>query len=137
MAKRRRDIVNENIKNELKRQGKSHSWLSAKLGLDRSIVTNCLNRSAKVIDFDFLEKVAEVLNVDVTYLLGFKNEEDYGHQTYKDLVKIVSKDLSPYERMRDAMIVNALQGIDEHLTSITDAIYTQSRMLELLIKERK
>lgn len=134
MAKRRRDIVNENIKNELRKQGKNQAWLSAKLGLDRSIVTNCLNRSAKVIDFDFLEKVAEALNVDVTYLLGYKDKQETGHQTYKDLVQIVSKDLSPYERMRDAMIVNAVQGIDEHLANITNAIYTQNRLLDLLIK---
>lgn len=134
MAKRRRDIVNENIKNELRKQGKNQAWLSAKLGLDRSIVTNCLNRSAKVIDFDFLEKVAEALDVDITYLLGYKDKNETGHQTYKDLVQIVSKDLSPYERMRDAMIVDAVQGLDAHLADISNALEKQNFLLDLLLK---
>ena len=134
MAKRRRDIVNENIKIELKKQGKNQVWLSSKTGIDRTIIANNLNRSSKTVDCDFVEKVAEALNVDATYLLGYKDKQEAGHQTYKDLVQIVSKDLSPYERMRDAMIVNAVQGIDEHLANITNAIYTQNRLLDLLIK---
>ena len=134
MAEKRRDIVNWNIKKELKKQGKTQSWLSTKTGIDRPILSNNLNRSAETINFGFLEKIAKALDVDVTYLLGYNDKNETGHKTYKDLVQIVSKDLSPYERMRDAMIVDAVQGLDAHLADISNALEKQNLLLDLLLK---
>lgn len=132
----RREMINQNIKRELKRQGRGYAWLESKIGVGRGCVNNILNSKSNTVNLNFLEKTAEALDVDVTELLGYKEEEERksGRQTYKDLVDIVTEDLSPYGRVRDAMIVDAVQGIDEHLANITNAIERHNILIDLLLK---
>lgn len=56
------------IKEVLKQQGRSQTWLAEKLGKSYVVVTNYCNNNAQP-SIEILRKTAEVLDVDVRELL--------------------------------------------------------------------
>jgi putative transcriptional regulator len=62
------DIQMNRIKEVLKEQGRTQTWLAEKIEKSYVVVTNYCNNNAQP-SIDILRKIAEVLNVDVRELL--------------------------------------------------------------------
>ncbi|WP_370455648.1 helix-turn-helix transcriptional regulator [Flavobacterium sp. LC2016-23] len=62
------DIQMNRIKEVLKEQGRTQTWLAEKIEKSYVVVTNYCNNNAQP-SIDILRKIAEVLDVDVRELL--------------------------------------------------------------------
>jgi putative transcriptional regulator len=62
------DIQMNRIKEVLKEQGRTQTWLAEKIGKSYVVVTNYCNNNAQP-SVEVLRKIAEVLDVDVRELL--------------------------------------------------------------------
>ncbi|MGV8946478.1 MAG: helix-turn-helix domain-containing protein [Lutibacter sp.] len=67
------------IKEVLKEQGRTQTWLSEKIEKSYVIVTNYCNNNAQP-SIEVLRKIAEILDVDVRILLAPTKDNNHGNE---------------------------------------------------------
>lgn len=70
--------VGERMKNIRKKEGINADQLAAKIGVSRSTIFRYEKGDIEKVPVDIVSKVADALNVDLTYLMGLKPDEITG-----------------------------------------------------------
>lgn len=70
--------VGERMKNIRKKKGINADQLAAKIGVSRSTIFRYEKGDIEKVPVDVVSKVADALNVDLTYLMGLKPDEITG-----------------------------------------------------------
>lgn len=75
------------IKKLRKEEGLTVAELSTRLGISQSMLSNYENGNSQPRDQEVWRKLAEILKVDVPYLMGFSNKRTLSSETVDNILK--------------------------------------------------
>ena len=121
------------------REGLSQSELADKLGLGKSTIS-MYEVGKREPDFETLESIADLFNVDMNFLLGKKDSENEFSLTPKD-ERDIKKDLDSIMEKIEAgedspLYYNGEEVDKESMELLRDAIGMSLRHLKIINKEK-
>ena len=96
-----RKLFSDRLNKAIFQSGRSNSWIALRLRVDRSAVTNWLNKGV-IPEMGTLIALADLLNVSVSYLIGETDEQNDNRKIASDYTGLSQEAIDVIHNMKDS-----------------------------------